>query len=130
MSARGEEALLAGLLAGPSVLGTFWFQTLGADALPGGRAPWLVLLYAVPPVIAVAIALRRERGASAARHYGITIAVLAALVAWHPPVAMDGLGWARALAGAGLASGAAMVVLAGRVTRRATECVGAEVEAT
>lgn len=130
MSARGEEALLAVLLAAPSVLGTFWFQTFGADGLPGGRAPWLVLLYAVPPVIAVAIALWRERGASAARRYGITIAVLAALVAWHPPVAMDGRGWARALAGAGLASGVAVVVLAGRVTRRAPERVSAEAEAS
>ncbi len=129
MSARGEEALLALLLAVPSVVGTFWFQTLGADGLPGGRAPWLVLLYTMPPVIAVVIALRRGHGASAARRYGIAIAVLAALVAWHPPVAMDGRGWARVLAVAGLASGASIAVLAGRVTRRAPACASAEVEA-
>lgn len=117
MSARGEEALLALLHAVPPLVGTWWFQTLGAEGLPGGRAPWLVLLYGVPPAIVGAIAALGERGVRAARLYGVAIFVLAAGFAWHPPVAMDGRGWARILASVALASAAALVILANRVAR-------------
>ena len=119
MNARGEEALLALAHAVPAVVGTLWFQTLGVDGLPGGRAPWLLLLYAIPPAIVAAIAARRAAGVRVARGYGLTIAVLALLVAWHPPVAMDGRAWARVLAGVALVCGSSIAILARRVARRA-----------
>lgn len=99
------------------MLGTIAYQRLHAADVPGGPWLWLVLLDVVPPLLALAIALRPTVGARVTRTYAMALGLTGSIWTWHPPQQLGAASAARGLTSVATATGAIQMWLATRVLR-------------